>query len=364
MARLQFKHGFTIHSWSGYADGHIPLENLLQDIKISAMCEAIRKRILDAEVLIIDEIGLLSSQIIDSVEKICRYVRSNDQVFGGMQVIAAGSFVQLPPVPSVYDPGKFAFESQVFKNIFPHVITLHAVHRQQEMDLITAINELCEGIPSQTTHNLMRSLKCPMISQTYPVHIFGTNYEVEFFNTMTLTTVAGNERIYTAQDNGDKSKLTRCGAPKYLLLKTGCKVIVTRNLDSGLVNGLSGVITEMGHNSVKMCVDTDKHLNHTMQGREFTVHEYTFHVRNVQNALLASRTQLPLKLGYAITVDKAQGRTLDSVIIDPTNFWRPGQMGVAVGRSSSKKGLEFISYNSAAGEIKHPQTVRDFLQTA
>ena len=360
MSRLQFQHGFTIHSWSGYGDGHINLEQLLPELKFSAVYESTRKRIMDAEILIIDEVGLLSAKIITSIEHICRYVRNSEKLFGGIQVIAGGSFVQLPPVPSVYDEGKFAFESPVFRNVFPHRITLHAVLRQNELDLINAINELCEGTPSATTHALMRSLKRPVVSQDKKVYIFGTNYEVDFFNIMTVLNIQSNERIFTAHDTGDKTKLVKCGAPKYLVLKLGCQVIISRNLQSGLVNGLSAVVTELREKSVKIVVDTDKHLNHAMQGMEFTVSEYIFQVRDINNQLTASRTQLPLKLGYAITVDKAQGRTLDAVIIDSGNFWRPGQIGVAVGRASSKDGLEFITYNSKCGELKHPQLVRQF----
>ena len=252
MSRLQFQHGFTIHSWSGYGDGHIYLEQLLPELKFSALYESTRKRILDAEVLIIDEIGLLSAKIITAIEHICRYVRNSDKVFGGIQIIAAGSFVQLPPVPSVYDEGKFAFESNMFKHIFPHRITLNAVLRQKELDFIHAINDLCEGTPSPATHTLMRSLKRPLVSQAKPVHIFGTNYEVDFFNVMTLLNLQGNERVFTAHDTGDKTKLAKCGAPKYLVLKTGCKVIISRNLNSGLVNGLSGIITEIAEKSVKV----------------------------------------------------------------------------------------------------------------
>ena len=83
-------------------------------------------------------------------------------------------------------------------------------------------------------------------------------------------------------------------------------------------------------------------------------------MKDANDCLLAKREQLPLKLGYAITVDKAQGRTIDEVIIDASNFWRPGQMGVAVGRASSKEGLTFAAYNHRASELRHPKIVHDF----
>ena len=85
MSRLQFKEAHTIHSWSGYGDGHVPIDLLLPEIKISNTYLRSRNKILDAEVLVIDEIGMLSAKVIESVEKICRFIRNNDQIFGGLK---------------------------------------------------------------------------------------------------------------------------------------------------------------------------------------------------------------------------------------------------------------------------------------
>ena len=69
-----------------------------------------------------------------------------------------------------------------------------------------------------------------------------------------------------------------------------------------------------------------------------------------------------MKLGYATTVDKAQGRTITSLVVDCYNFWKPGQIGVAVGRCTNKDGLQIANYNVIASELKHPQVVQDFYQ--
>ena len=111
---------------------------------------------------------------------------------------------------------------------------------------------------------------------------------------------------------------------------------------------------------VTIKIDVDKHMSHKLQGQTFQVQSYAFLMKDANDCLLAKREQLPLKLGYAITVDKAQGHTMDEVIIDSSNFWRLGQMGVAVGRASSKEGLKFAAYNHRASELKHPKIVHDF----
>ena len=314
---------------------------------------------MNAEVLIIDEIGLLSAKVIEEVELICRHLKGNDKIFGGLQVIAAGSFVQLPPVPSLHDNAKYAFESNIFMKIFPHRIMLHQVHRQNQHDLVQSINELCEDKPSKKTHDLMQSLKRPLQHTLDALYIFRTNFEVDFFNAMTLKSVPYPEMTFLAKDYGDVTKLRKCVVPKTLVLKLSCKVIVVRNLDNGLVNGLSGTVTKIEDNQVEILIDTDVHLNHQMQGKKFTVNRYTFLIQDENNSILAKREQLPLKLGYTVTVDKSQGRTLDNVVIDSSNFWRPGQMGVSVGRARSKEGLSFLCYNRYASQMRHPQVVQD-----
>ena len=360
MARLQFIDGKTLHSWSGYGDGHVPVEEIIQEIKISALYQETKQNIIRSDVLIIDEIGMISAHILDTVEKICRSIRDINKPFGGLQVIAGGSFVQLPPVPSHNDKGMYAFQSTNFKNIFPHKIHLNVVHRQKEMDLINAINLLCEGIPTTATHAFMRSFKRSLENGDNAVHIFGCNYDVDFFNVMTLNKLPGNEVMFSAEDIAVTCAIHSCNAPKYLPLKVGCKVIVIRNLENGLVNGISAHVEEIHDQSVVIRTEIDKYLNHNLQGRLFHVHKYSFMQRNVKNENTAIRKQLPLKLGYAITVDKSQGRTLPQVVIDSSNFWRPGQLGVAVGRAITKDGLQLITYNQNAAELKHLKCVQDF----
>ena len=360
IARLHFKGGQTLHHWSSYGDGHLPVDQLIQEVMISNTYETCRQSVKQCEVLIIDEIGMKSCKMFSEVELLCRTVKGNNSLFGGIQIIGCGSFLQLPPVPSILDAGKYAFESEIFQKVFPHKINLTAVHRQKELDFIRAINEVCEGNPNPRTHQLLLSLKRPIHDDKESLHIFGTNYEVDFFNYMKIQELAGVEELFTAEDCGDKIRSKQIGANKYLILKTNCKAVVTRNLYNGLVNGLGGCITEIGNDQVNFKVDMDAHLNHSLQGKEFKITKYSFVMRDQHNSVIAVRKQLPLKLGYAVTVDKSQGRTLDAVVVDSTNFWRPGQFGVAIGRATSKDALQIASYNKQSASLKHPNLVHNF----
>ena len=114
----------TIHHWSGYGDGCVNINKHIDQILVNPAYSATKTRISNCEVLIIDEIGLLSSKAFESIELICRSVKNNDHIFGGIHVIGAGSFYQLPPVPSVTDPALYAFQSDKFTLTFPHKVSL------------------------------------------------------------------------------------------------------------------------------------------------------------------------------------------------------------------------------------------------
>ena len=110
-------------------------------------------------------------------------------------MILAGSFLQLPPVPSLLDPALFTFQSKIFNKVFPHKVNLHVVVHQDSKDIIDAINELCLSSPSQHTIKLMKSLKHPIAQNDSTVHIFGTNFNVDMFNHDVLDKMQGTMKI-------------------------------------------------------------------------------------------------------------------------------------------------------------------------
>ena len=363
MACLQYKNASTIHHWSGWDDGHIKMDVLIEMIQTSPLYDKVRNNILNADVLIIDEIGLISCKTFEGIELICRTIRRSDVVFGGLQVIGAGSFFQLPPVPSASDPALFAFQSDMFTKVFPHKIKLEVVQRQQEVDLIKAVNELCIGKPSEQTEKLMESLSRPLQDGSDAVHIFGTNLDVDFYNHQQLAKLQGNRRIYQSSDKLDTQLLKQCTAPAALTLKVNAKIIIIRNLDNGLVNGLSGTVIDMEDDEIEVKIDGDAHMSHCMAGKCFKLKRYAFLIRDANGKIVATRLQFPLKLGYATTVDKAQGRTISKLIVDTYNFWRVAQIAVAIGRAISKDGLQILNYNKFAAHLQHPAIVHDFYDT-
>ena len=363
MACLQFRQAQTIHKWSGIGDGHISKNVLLQKIMTDGDMQKTKSSVQEADVLFIDEVGMMSSQLLGNVEYICRNVRQTQRVFGGLQVVASGCFRQLPPVPSSSDPGEYCFMNPLFNSIFPHQINLTDIKRQTDTEFIRSIHAMSLGCPSQETKDFIKSLKRPLPRNLNPTYIFGTNFDCDFFNEYKLDKLRERARIYRAIDDGQYTYFKGITAPRNLSLKINCKVIITRNLFNGLVNGLEAKIIAMEEDKIKIRVNSDEHLQHHMQGKEFELHRYAFIQRNDQNEVKAVRTQFPVKLGYGITVDKSQGRTLSSVVVDCYNFWRPGQLAVAMSRATSKNFLQIMNFNNYACDLKHPECVDEYYNT-
>lgn len=169
-------------------------------------------------------------------------------MFGGLQIIVAGDFFQLPPVKNTwyFDEGRFSFESLIWKSAIPHHINLEEIYRQKDGQLINAVNELGRTSMSKTTSDFIKSLNRPLPPNLTPVKLFATNEEVDFLNHISIENFPGQVTEYVSEDRGDPHRLQRqVTAPKRLWVKIGCPVILLRNLSDKLVNGAHGKVTRI-----------------------------------------------------------------------------------------------------------------------
>lgn len=117
----------------------------------------------ETDVLFIDEISMLSKRTFDLLQYVSQNVRNCDYAFGGLQVVAFGDFLQLPPVANALDEGKYAFESTSWDATFPHQIILEENFRaQDDEDFVKMLRELSRGTCSDESAELIRSLSRPL----------------------------------------------------------------------------------------------------------------------------------------------------------------------------------------------------------
>lgn len=340
--------GVTLHSWSGMGLAEDDGMDLLHKVEEnSKACN----RIKNSKVLIIDEISMAKSDLIDKLDIVCQYIRNKDKPFGGIQVVFVGDFMQLPPVFRDLKEEKFAFESQAWSDAKVKTVHLTEIVRQHdEPHFAKLLNEIRMGGASDYT------LLMDCIDRKFPedgikpVKLYCKNVDVSKHNHEELKKLKGESKYYHSSDTGGENWKQffdkNCPAPTCLELKEGAQVILLTNLDVplGLVNGSVGTVLKCYDNCVDVQFACGPQIIETNKW-EVKQNEYDALSGTMKKVVLASRTQIPLKLAWSITIHKSQGSTLDRAEIDVGEAFAAGQVYVALSRVRNLKSLKIMSFS-------------------
>ena len=273
---------------------------------------------------------------------------------GGVQVIALGDFYQLKPVPNKWtgDPGNYCFLSNVWPFLFPHAVVLRNVHRQDNMEFITAISETARGCPSDATVEIIKALNEP---RSHAAKLYARRMDVYISNHDSLKAVDGQLHTLKSLDNEHVSPKVRASvdAPKQLLVKVNAPVLLTVNVSPRLVNGLIGRVVCVKTESVDVYFH-DIHETHGISRCSY----YQF----VEGKSIFVCKQFPLALAYALTIHKCQGMTLNNAVVDCAGAFDPGQVSVALGRVRSPDDLTVLNFRRGLCP-PHPPCVNAFYGT-
>ena len=337
--------GMTVHRWSGMMlgpkrgeDHHRYLRNLLSDQRFSV--RAGFNRVRDCERLVIDEVSMLSGDTLRFLDLLCRTVRRDERPFGGIQVIATGDFLQLPPVrifPN--DPHDWPFQTDAWLEARFLPIHLTKVHRQDEPEFLRALSGFRMGELRADSADVLRS-RISHFPNGDLTRLFTHNAQVDRWNAYRLACNEQPERAYQAELRGPDTQVAylikNLLTPQTLVLKPGARVMFTVNRpDEGFVNGQAGIVTHCG--SREVTVET--------HGSKISVEPFTW-LFDHRDKHSASFTQFPLRLAYALTIHKAQGATLDAAYIDVRAAREPGQAYVALSRVRTLAGLHLKDWFS------------------
>ncbi len=335
--------GSTLHRWSGMMlgpkrgdDPHAFLRELMRDKRQSV--RAGMDRIRACRLLVLDEVSMLSGVTLEFFDLLCRTVRRDPSPFGGIQIIATGDYLQLPPVrtnPS--EPYDWAFQTKAWQRASFAVIHLTKVHRQDEPQFLAALGEFRQGRLNADNSALLASRVVHFPNADTP-RLFTHNTQVDKWNAYRLSCIDETEVVYQARTNGPDHQVqflrNNLLTPEHLVLKPGARVMFTVNKpDLGFVNGQTGTVVVCGRDEV--LVDCD--------GLPIRVapYEWRFDSRDKHSATFV---QIPLRLAWSLTIHKAQGLTLDSAYIDVRAAREPGQAYVALSRVRTLAGLNLKAW--------------------
>jgi len=341
--------GTTIHRWAGIGLGEGDVLALAH--KLKKRRDALQ-RWRQCRVLIIDEISMVSGQLFEVLEVLARAIRGNDDPFGGIQLVACGDFLQLPPVVKAEDQqdgvGRsptFCFEVKAWKRTVCEAFELTEIFRQKgDATFCELLNEVrFASISDQYFDLLKRRLVAgasPFDPTTEITRLMPLRSEVDSMNERALASLPGELVCFEAIDDGNQMDLDSfSGARRSIDLRAGALVVLTRTIDAHrkLVNGSQGRILRFeGGGSMRFPVVSFKDAQ-----AEILVSPVSFEAK-CGNRFLGARSQVPLELGWAMSIHKSQGLTLGNVEVNIRTVFEHSQAYVALSRARSLNGLVLI----------------------
>lgn len=298
--------------------------------------------------LIIDEISMVRSDVLDMMDKKMQKARNNDQPFGGCRIIAFGDLYQLAPIAQTKEENAFirsryktlyffgAPAAETFK-----IIELQNVLRQNDQQFIFALNEIRLGHVSSGTLAYINNNGIKQIPEDWMRLTLKKDVAREI-NQYMLDKIKGKEVIYKTTVGGINPPTNEETSFDYdLHLKVGARVMAVMNdISKRYVNGSMGTVVELKEDSVVVNFNgVDIPVGKMIcEKRKYTFDKTT---HSLSSEITGWASQLPLRLGYAMTVHKAQGQTFDKLVLDfnGCNSFSAGQTYVALSRCKSISGL-------------------------
>jgi ATP-dependent DNA helicase PIF1 len=334
--------GTTVHRFFGIGLGKGDIMKIIGLVKNKP---AVIKEIIKTEILVIDEISMISAELLTIIDIVARYFKEKDKPFGDIQVIFVGDLYQLPPVE-----GDYCFKSKIWKELNLKLIELKEPKRFDDLDFFNTLSRARIGKLNDNDIKKLNKrvkkfsnyLKNKDTFTIKPTILYAHKKSVELENINELEKLPGKKYTYTAIDhilvkydrkiNIDHFKaLFNQVLPDTLELKVGAQVMLTFNvnLELGLCNGSRGVIKELTETGANVLF---------LDGTQIFIDPIKIQIEERKN--IAVRTQLPLILAYAITIHKSQGSTIDCAVIDiGPNIFAPGQAYVALSRARNWKSV-------------------------
>lgn len=347
--------GSTIHSWAGIG---IKSKLEIDDLYKLKNNPYSRRRIAGTDVLIIDEISMIHDYTLDMIEEVCRFVKDEKRFFGGMQVIVCGDFYQLPPVNKGLKRDSYCFNSPIWKKMEFATCYLTKIYRQQnDLEFIDLLNAIRSGTVNRKHLEILDSLSENKGHLDHGINLYSKNVNVDIENTMELAKVDSEEYIFKMTGKGVDFKVEKMkknvNVNETILLKEGAKVMIAvNNFEEGFVNGTMGEVIEIYDEEDEETIT----IKEFKSGHLFTLEPHTwkeeeYDANTKRNKTVASVTQFPLKLAWALTVHKSQGATFDYVNLDLSDVFVENMGYVALSRATSLDGLYLSGYNHRALEI-------------
>ena len=345
---------------------------LRRHFKMSGLKKSV---IQNMELLIIDEVSMLRSDLMDAIDFMLQSVRRKNHPFGGVQVLFIGDLLQLPPIIREeewrtlrsYYKGKFFFHSHVIQQNPPLYIELSKIFRQTDEQFISVLNNLRNNKITQSDIQILNQFVQPnfdLKANKGYITLTTHNVKADAINSQSLSDLNGKSKVYKALLVDDFPEKIYPLEEK-LELKEGAQVMFIKNdlsFDKNYFNGKMGVIKSLSDEEIMVHFPEE---NKTIEVERYEWQNIRYYVdentKEINEEVLGTFTHYPIKLAWAITVHKSQGLTFDKAALDVSQVFLPGQAYVALSRLRSLKGLVLLSPLQMNG-ISSDQDVMEYAE--
>lgn len=340
--------GQTIHSFFGFKPDITPhkVKTLPYSPKRVKLCQKL-------EAIVVDEISMARADLLDSVDQFLRLHGPRKKLpFGGIQMILIGDLYQLAPVvtgaereifKSGYYQSPYFFAAKVFEGLAVQFVELEKIYRQKDEAFIKLLNAIRNNTATAVELETLNRRHLPEFTpetREFYISLTATNALAEEINTGELHRLSGKERRFVGQISG-KFDAKNLPTAENLDLKVGAQVMLLSNDPRGRwVNGTIGKVKKLDGAEVKVTLPDGKAATigpYRWEMFEFYVDSKT---GRINSDVVGAFTQIPLRLAWAVTIHKSQGKTFEKVIIDiGRGTFAHGQLYVALSRCTTLDGM-------------------------
>ena len=354
--------GQTIHSFFQLDWGVIQASDYI-DKKVSS--------IKHLDVLIIDEISMVRSDILDSIDQVMKTTMKNEKPFGGKQVIFFGDPYQLPPIIpqgedlesyfKSYYKSEYFFDAKVYVPANIKCFELSNIFRQQDEDFISVLNKIRNGSYKDEDLSFINRMVDEYDFNDEKLILTPYKNKAAAINQIGLKSLETKEVEFKATLKG-KIKAQNVPVEEVLKLKEGAKVMFVKNNRPYWVNGSVGIVQEIDD---KVLTIKKGWKNYDLQPTEWEEYKFKYNRESgvLEKSLVGTFSQMPLILAWAITIHKGQGTTLDSVHIDlDRGSFDFGQTYVALSRTRQLSDIS-IEKPIKSSDIKVDERINEYFDS-
>lgn len=356
--------GQTIHSLFRLPIGVIADHEIDQSAELKKLLNAI-------DTLVVDEVSMVNADLLDAMDRSLRQARQKpNEPFGGVQLVLFGDPFQLAPVPGDGDERAYFadryrsmwfFDARVWEDADLVIYELGTIHRQHELEFKQLLNAVRYGMVTAEMAGRLNSVGARPAPDDGAITLATTNATVNRINAAALGRLPGRALTAVADVSGDFGGRS-FPADEKLELKIGAQVMFLRNDAGGEGRWVNGTIGEVVKISDTVIVEIDGE-DHEVQPATWERYKYSYSpvTKQLTKDVVAEFTQFPLRLAWAVTIHKSQGKSYDRAIVDlGQRSFAPGQTYVALSRITELDGL-YLSRPLRPSDIIVDENVKRFM---